>query len=78
MVRATASSLFRLQPPAHVGTPGNADRRCHYAADSGGGDEFFAGEALTALRATLDRTRAYAGSQGLTDAELERLLADES
>jgi prevent-host-death family protein len=35
------------------------------------------GDALTALRATLNRTRAYAASQGLTDAELDRLLADE-
>jgi PHD/YefM family antitoxin component YafN of YafNO toxin-antitoxin module len=36
------------------------------------------GEALTALRATLGRTRAYAASQGLTEAELDRLLADEN
>jgi prevent-host-death family protein len=36
------------------------------------------GEAVAALRATLDRTRAYAASQGLIDAELDRLLADES
>ena len=36
------------------------------------------GDALVALRATLDRTRAYAASQGLTDVELERLFADES
>jgi prevent-host-death family protein len=36
------------------------------------------GEALTALRATLERTRAYAASQGLNDMELDRLLADES
>jgi prevent-host-death family protein len=36
------------------------------------------GDALVALRATLHRTREYAASQGLTDVELERLLADES
>jgi prevent-host-death family protein len=35
------------------------------------------GDALAALRATLDGTRAYAASQGLTDAELDRLLADD-